>query len=580
MKFRQACSRFTVFTFLSLAKSSPNSTYTNPILPGWHSDPSCVFVPEEDNTFFCTTSTFLATPGLPIYASKDLLHWKPISNVVTRPEQVPEITNSTSQTQQDGLWASTLRYHHGVFYLITSYAHQFPTFGVNTGLLFTSRDIYSDDAWGGPIMLNISGIDPDLFWDDDGTVYASTAGITQQTIDLETGDLGPEVNIWAGTGASIVEGPHIYKKDGWYYLIAAEGGTELGHHQTIARSRKVTGPYQGYSGNPILTNRKTTAYFQTVGHADVFQDSHGNWWGTALATRSGPAWRIYPMGRETVLFPVRWEEGGWPILEPVQGRMSGWQLPNPSNNSIGGNGAYADAPDNITFAPGTLIPQHFLFWRFPEEGTFTVSPPEYPNSLRLFPSLQNLTGTGIPGVGVEETAISLVARRQSHTYFNYTVDVSFAPTADEEEFGVTIFLTQYQHIDLGIVLLPLPSNGTLVPHVRFRTTLLDDLKKPATQNVAVPETIVKALPLSSKTKIRAQLQIQAKEDSHYVLTAVFPEFNHLRFSQTVEAVLVSGGTGRFTGTLLGAYATRNGGPGSTPAYITRWQYQGLGQKVS
>lgn len=152
MKFRQACSLFTVFTFLSLAKSSPNSTYTNPILPGWQSDPSCVF---EDNTFFCTTSTFLATPGLPIYASKDLLHWKLISNVVTRPEQVPEIANSTSQTQQDGLWASTLPYHHGVFYLITSYAHQFPTFGVSTGLLFTSRNIYSDDAWGDPIRLNI-----------------------------------------------------------------------------------------------------------------------------------------------------------------------------------------------------------------------------------------------------------------------------------------------------------------------------------------------------------------------------------------------------------------------------------------
>ncbi|KAL5049708.1 hypothetical protein BDW71DRAFT_195218 [Aspergillus fruticulosus] len=526
------------------SSNSKNSTYTNPLLPGWHSDPSCTFVPEEDNTFFCTTSSFLTVPGIPVYASKDLVNWKLASHVVTRVSQVPEVANSTSQTQQDGLWASTIRYRKGKFYLLTSYVSMYPDFGFK-GLLFTTEDIYSDEAWSEPLRFEIGDIDPDIFWDEDGTAYISYAG-----------------------------GPHIYKKDNWYYLCIGEGGTELGHREVIARSHSATGPFEGYIGNPILTNFNTTEYFQTVGHADLFQDSNGNWWGVALATRSGPAWRVYPMGRETVLFPVTWKEGEWPILEPVRGRMAGWELPLPSSQ-IPGDGPYVDAPDRIDFAPGTSIPRHFLFWRFPRSDAFTVSPPERPYSLRLLPSRHDITGLGVIGDTVEQTAITLVARRQSHTYFTYSVDVSFAPAEEGEEVGVTVFLTQYQHIDLGIVLLPV--SRELVPHLRFQTTLLDDLNTPATQNVTVPESIIKALPIS--TNIRVRLQIKAVNDTHYILSAALPGIDHFDFSQHAEAVLVSGGTGRFTGVLLGVYATSNGGSGSTPSYISKWRYEGHGQNI-
>jgi hypothetical protein len=181
----------------------------------------------------------------------------------------------------------------------------------------------------------------------------------------------------------------------------------------------------------------------------------------------------------------------------------------------------------------------------PKEGSFIVSPPEYPYSLRLLPSSRNITGTVVPGVDVNETAITLITRRQSHTYFTFSVDISFVPTEEGEEAGVTIFLTQDQHIDLGIVLLS--SSGKLVPHVRFQTTLLNDLNTPATQNVTVPETIVKPLPSASSKETRARLQIQAKNDTHYLLSATVPEFDQFDFSQTAEAVLISGGTGRFTG---------------------------------
>ncbi|KAL4943178.1 hypothetical protein BDV06DRAFT_221518 [Aspergillus oleicola] len=555
------------------ATAEKNSTFTNPILPGWHSDPSCTFVPEEDNTFFCTTSSFLTIPGIPVYASKDLINWKLVSHAVTRRAQVPEVANSSSQSQQDGLWASTIRYREGRFYLLTSYVSMYPNFSPK-GLLFTTENIYSDKAWSEPLRFDVGDIDPDIFWDDDGIAYVSYAGISQMTLDLETGVTGPSYRIWNGTGARTPEGPHIYKEDGWYYLCIGEGGTELGHQQVIARSKNVTGPFEGYSGNPILTNTNTTEYFQTVGHADLFRDGKGNWWGIALATRSGPDWRIYPMGRETVLFPVTWEKGKWPVLDPVRGKMTGWKLP--SSNKIPGDGAYVDAPDRVDFAPGTSIPRQFLFWRFPKDDAFTVSPPERPWSLRLLPSYHNITGGGVAGEGIDETAITLITRIQSHTYFTYSVDVSFAPKEEGEEVGVTIFLTQYQHIDLGIVLLP--SSGKLLPHLRLRTTLFDDLNTPATENVTVPETVVQVLPSSSK-EIKARLHIQAVNDTYYVLSATLPDLKDFKFSQAAEAVLVSGGTGRFTGVLLGAYATSNGGAGSTPAYISRWRYEGHGQNI-
>ncbi|KAK3197516.1 hypothetical protein GRF29_216g440421, partial [Pseudopithomyces chartarum] len=294
------------------------SEYTNPILPGWNSDPSCVFVKEFDNTLFCTTSSFLAYPGIPVYASKDFTSWKLASNAIARPDQLPELGESGGGPgpQSEGIWASTIRYRDGTFYLITSYINQRkwdPKL-----ILFTTKDPFKD-GWHGPIRLQNPGhdIDPDLFWDQDGTPYVSVAaGISITPMDLTTGaPLGATFKVWNGTGDRNPEGPHLYRKDNWYYLLIGEGGTETNHSVTMARSRTLRGPYEGYDKNPVLTAKGTENYFQTVGHADLFQDAAGNWWGVALATRSGPEWVNYPMGRETVLVPVRWEEGEFPVFE-------------------------------------------------------------------------------------------------------------------------------------------------------------------------------------------------------------------------------------------------------------------------
>ncbi|KAL3417234.1 xylosidase arabinofuranosidase [Phlyctema vagabunda] len=545
-----------------------NSSYTNPILPGWHSDPSCIYVKEHD-TFFCVTSSFLAFPGLPLYASKDLINWRLSSNVFSRQDQVPQI--ASLQNQQAGIWAATIRYHKGTFYVITASIDLTPW--SITGLIFTSTDPYNNEAWNDPIVFDTDEIDPDIFWDDDGQVYISSGNGAQSKFDFETGSLGPKYTIWNGTGERNPEGPHIYKKDGYYYVLFAEGGTELGHVATIARSKTVSGPYESYAGNPILTNRNTTEYFQTVGHADLFEDGSGNWWGVALATRSGPEWTNYPMGRETVLYPVTWETGEWPVLQPVRGRMGG-NLPAPDRN-ITGVGQFVEDPDKIDFTPGSSLPGHLVSWRFPAPGTFEISPDGHPNTLSIKPSRANLTSS--PD-SLEQ--ISLIMRRQIHTLFTFKVNISFDPKTVGAETGVVAFLTQQQHIDLGVVLLsqdtPRGTTSTApVPHLKFQATGTDK------DNGTVPATVLRPIP-ESWYGSPITFQIQAVNDTHFTFAAG-PSSNSSRLEVlgTAPSSILSGGTGPFTGTLLGVYATTNGDNSTQDlAFITKWRYEGQAQAVA
>jgi beta-xylosidase len=160
------------------------------------------------------------------------------------------------------------------------------------GVVSKSTDPFDTDARSDPVHFETSWrLDPDLFWDDDGTLYVATSGILLRTLDLNTGEVGESVSIWNGTGGESPEGPHIYKKDGWYNLMIADDSMGLNRSVTIARSENITSPYESYNQNPILTNRGTDEYFQTVGHADLFQDPNGNWWGMCLTTCSGPITR-------------------------------------------------------------------------------------------------------------------------------------------------------------------------------------------------------------------------------------------------------------------------------------------------
>ncbi|KAL4951286.1 glycosyl hydrolase [Aspergillus filifer] len=560
---------FAIGTISSVVPSQERS-YTNPILPGWHSDPSCAYVPDSA-TFFCVTSTFIAFPGLPLYASKDLTNWELASNILNRPSQLPDLAETTNQ--QGGIYAPTLRYKDGTFYLIVSNLGQ-----EVKGLVFTSTSPYDDDSWSDPLVFPVYGIDPDIFFDNDGTVYVSSADnnmIHHYSLDLDTGSIGPVTYLWNGTGGAYPEGPHIYKKDGYYYLLLAEGGTETNHSVTMARSKNRTGQWEPAPNNPILTNRGTNEYFQTVGHADLFQDGKGNWYGVALSTRSGPEWVNYPMGRETILTSGTWEEGGWPSLKPVRGIMGG-PLPPPAHidNPI-------NEPEHLTFPPGSDMPRHLVYWRLPDESSYVVSPREQPNTLRLTasefgPSYRNASDT---------SPITFIARRQTDTLFRFSVDLGLPSASVGVEAGISLFLTQEQHVDLSIH--DVPKGGSSGPRIiQLKTTGQGNYNGPLA-NITVKAP-------SDWQNQTISFTVEAVDDEMYEFSVALASDPGSRIHVgTTDARVLSGDTGRFTGSLVGIYASRGGRQGTKAtgagthelgteggfAYFSNWKYEGLGQKV-
>lgn len=223
-----------------------------------------------------------------------------------------------------GLYAPTIRYNNGTVYIVCTniiYSEE-STKNITENFAVSTQDIWAGE-WSDPVYFDFKGIDPSLFFDDDGRVYmhGSAAPGPMTTIhlfeiDLKTGKkLSEEKKIWGGTGGIYPEGPHIYKKDGWYYLMISEGGTHENHMITVARSKDVWGPYDAFGENPILTAQGTDEYIRYTGHCDMFSDQEGRWWGVCLGVRKKESRFI--MGRETFLFTGEWGEGEWPKLNQV-----------------------------------------------------------------------------------------------------------------------------------------------------------------------------------------------------------------------------------------------------------------------
>ena len=532
-------------TGLMLAGIAAGDTFTNPALPGWHSDPSCVFVPEYDNTTFCTASSFLSTPGLPIMASKDLRNWKLVGHALTKPEEMPEFDESLAQS--DGIWAATIRYHEGTFYIVTVYTHTTQTAGrTRFGLILQTCNPYDDEAWKAPIRYNPDYIDPDIFWDRDGKAYITSAGTYLQEVDLRNGSLSEPLNIWNGSQGLFLEGPHIYFKDDYYYLLVAEGGSGLNHSVTMARSRNITGPYEDNPSNPVLTNRNTTEYFQNIGHADLFHDAHGNWWSAALTWRSGPEAVTYPMGRETVFTPVEWPSGSWPTFAPVRGIEQGHQLRE--SLDVEGDGPFVARPDNTDFTSGSELPRNFVYWHWPQKSSYVVSPPDHPETLQLTPSFYSITdGYANITAGFDIGHRTLVTRKQTDTLFQYSVDIDFAPKAANEEVGVTAYLNQVQSHALGIV--NMPSNASANATAGQQSSLYFRFITSSTGSLEHSNRAPLLVPIPEKwTQSPIRLYVQAQNETHYTFSAASTEnIPDKRVIALGEASTLSGGQGDFTG---------------------------------
>ena len=280
-----------------------------PIVPGFHPDPSVCRVGDD---YYLVNSSFEYLPGVPIFHSRDLANWQQLGNVLDRPEQL----SLPSSRGGGGIYAPTLRHHDGRFWMITTNINQ-----VRAGHLIVSA---TDPAgpWTTPVYTKGAvGIDPDLFWDADGTCYLTwTTGwgkppIMQAVIYPHTGKLLSEPRgVAAGTGLASPEGPHLYRRGDWYYLLLAEGGTERGHAVTIARSRTVSGPFDWNPANPILTHRSTTHPVQNTGHADLVEIPEG-WAMVYLGVRPvGPTPGYHLNGRETFLAGVHCVDD-WPVAD-------------------------------------------------------------------------------------------------------------------------------------------------------------------------------------------------------------------------------------------------------------------------
>ncbi len=299
----------------------PPGSYRNPILAGFYPDPS---VTRAGNRFYLVNSTFTYFPGIPVFESSDLVHWRHIGNVIDRPSQLKFAGLGVSR----GVFAPAIAFHDGVFYVVNT--------AVDSGGNFLSTARNPAGPWSDPIWLpQLDGIDPSLFFDADGKTYLLNNGpprgkprydghraIWIQQFDLARRKLiGPrKVLINGGVNFAKqpiwIEGPHLYRHDGWYYLMCAEGGTSTQHSEVILRGRSPWGPFKPFTGNPILTQRDLPATranpITNAGHADLVEAPDGSWWATFLASR--PYDKVhYNTGRETFLLPVRWQHG-WPVI--------------------------------------------------------------------------------------------------------------------------------------------------------------------------------------------------------------------------------------------------------------------------
>ncbi|MFD7970556.1 glycoside hydrolase family 43 protein [Streptomyces clavifer] len=310
--------------------------FDNPVIPGFSPDPS---ICRAGDDYYVATSSFEYVPGVPLWHSRDLVHWKLIGHALDRPSQLDLPTSASSS---DGVYAPTLRYHDGLFWMITTVVG-----GANT-VLVTAED--PAGPWSDPVPVGIPGIDPDLAWDEDGTCWCvfSAGGIRGVRIEPKTGELlGEPVAMWSGSGLQYPEGPHLYRVGDWWYLLLSEGGTERGHAMSVARSRTLPGPFEPHPDNPVLSHRSTSHPVQNTGHGDLVQAHDGTWWMVLLGTRPrGDTPKFHGMGRETFLAPVRWEDE-WPLPGPLELRAPAPALtPHP----------WPQEPDRDDFDSGTLAP--------------------------------------------------------------------------------------------------------------------------------------------------------------------------------------------------------------------------------
>ncbi len=536
---------------------SQNNTFINPIIPGGHPDPSICKV---DDTFYVVNSSFEYFPGLPIHKSKDLINWELIGYGLHREDQCNSAVNLVDVQSDGGIHAPTIRYNEGTFYIITTNVYYNEDSKTTDFVNFIITAENPAGPWSEPhVLKGAPGIDPDIFFDDDGKVwyvgthspenpsYEGEGEIWLQEIDIKNWKLiGERYYLWRGAcGGVWVEGPHMYKRDNRYYLMVAEGGTSFNHAVMIAVSDSITGPYLSNERNPILSTRHLSYdnWVHSTGHADLIEIEDGRWYMVALGIR-GDEDRGSNMGRETHLVPVQWEREPfwwkekkyeWPVVAPQTGKVERF-------NPVPFEGTRQRR--NLTFVDNFDNSSLNLAWnyrRVPLPRVFSLNARN--DHIRLYTS---------PNIIKERERASLIGFRQTESDFEYKAKMNFQPKSNFSEAGISLFQKDNNFFTLTVI--------------KEKTNIILQLK------LAEPDSD----PVILKKQIISDYngEIVFKVKSEYNSYSFYYSVDGIEFVLIKETKSNHILSKKYTGAYLGIYATSNGKNSKDYADFDWVQYKG------
>jgi alpha-N-arabinofuranosidase len=515
-------------------------SFKNPILAGGYPDPSICRV---GNEFIMVNSSFEYFPALPIHKSKDLVNWELVGHGLNRLEQVSGQINLIDVQSNGGIHAPTIRFHNGKYYIITTnvYYDEIKQRSTATNFIITSTK--PEGPWSNPIVIRgAPGIDPDVFFDDDGRLwYAGNHQPSDPSFSGETEIWMQELNpknfqligqrffAWRGAcGGVWAEGPHIYKKDGNYYLLIAEGGTSFNHSIMVAVSDKITGPYTANERNPIFSSRHLSYdnWVHSTGHGDLVELEDGRWYIVMLGVR-GDVKRKSNMGRETFIAPVSWERDPydwkerkivWPVIAPQSGKIL-------KNNPV----IFSETIQNKeTFFVDDFNDTNLgLAWnhrRVPLQNMFDLV--SNPGSLRVYTSPNELQ---------ERIRANFIGIKQTESDFSFEAKMTFSTSSDSDESGIAIVQKDNNFLSLTFKQL----NEDIFLELKLINNVV---------------TSIASKIIDHKCSLPIQLKVESYQNSYRFYYALKNDDFQL-FAETPASHLLSYG---YTGAHIGLYTTSNG----------------------
>ena len=528
-----------IFLFFSFSTNAQEN-FSNPIIPGGYPDPSICKV---GDTFYIVNSSFEYFPGLPIHKSKDLINWELIGYGLHRKSQVNSTVNLIDVQSNGGIHAPTIRHKDGVYYIITTNVYYDEEKGKADMVNFIITAENPAGPWSDPIhIVGAPGIDPDLFFDDDGKVwyvgnqmpenpnFDGEGEIWLQELDLSEFKLvGEKHLLWRGAcGGVWAEGPHMYKKDGRYYLLIAEGGTSFNHAVMVALSDNIEGPYISNPRNPIITSRHLSYdnWVNSTGHGDIIELDDGRNYMVLLGIRNQIE-RGSNMGRETFIVPLTWEREPfewkeikhlWPVVSPETGRVE--ILNNVVfNNTIQNN----DRSFTDNFETESLH-LNWNFRRHPLEDIYQINKEESRLNLLCHPNKIKERGRA-----------ALLGFKQTESDFEYLTQMYFYPNSSDSEAGISLFQKDDNYINF--TLIKQLGKHFLQAYVVKKGEILTSVKKELKQYQG-----------NIKFKVIAEKNLYKL---YYSTKGM-----HFNLFTTFEGSLLK--SNGYTGAHLGVYATGNG----------------------